>query len=71
MDLTKRETQILQHLADGYSTKEVAKKLGISYFTVKNHRGRIRRRLGARTFAQAIAIALDEHIIEGDAPWTT
>ena len=71
MDLTKRETQILQHFANGDSTREVAKRLGISYFTVKQHRVRIRHRLGAKTFAQAIAIALDEDIIEGTDAWTT
>jgi DNA-binding CsgD family transcriptional regulator len=68
--LSKRETQVLQHLANGLSSRDVATKLGISYFTVKHHRVRIKQRLGATTFAHAITIARDEHLIEGD-PWTS
>ena len=69
MKLTSRETLVLQHLANGLSSREVAKKLGISYYTVKSHRVRIKRRLGATTFAHAVAIALDEKLIKGDS-WT-
>ena len=71
MKLTLREQQVLQHLANGLSTREVAKKLGISYSTTKQHRVRIKQRLGATTFAHAITIARDEHLIEGDPQWTT
>jgi len=70
MRLTHRETQVLQHLANGLSSREVAQKLGISYYTIKQHRVRIKQRLGATTFAHAIMIARDEHIIEGDE-WTS
>ena len=69
MSLTWRETQVLQHLANGHSTREVADKLGISYFTVKAYRVKIMHRLGAKTLAHAINIALNEQLIEGD-PWT-
>ena len=69
MRLTRREIQVLRHLADGMSSREVAKRLGISYFTVKQHRVRIKQRLGATTFVHAIMIARDEHILEGDQ-WT-
>jgi DNA-binding CsgD family transcriptional regulator len=70
MKLTKREVQVLQHLADGLSSREVAKRLGISYFTVKRHRVKIRQRLGATNLVHAVAIALEEHLIEGE-PWTS
>ena len=66
MKLTLREQQVLQHLAAGLSSREVATKLGISYNTVKHHRVRIKQRLGATTFAHAISIARDEHLIEGE-----
>ena len=69
MKLTSREVQVLQHLAQGMSSREVAKKLGVSYYTIKQHRSRIKQRLGALSFAHAIMIARDEHIIEGDS-WT-
>ena len=66
--MTWRETQVLQHLANGHSTREVAEKLRLSYYTVKHYRGSIIRRLGAKTLAHAINIALSEKIIRGD-PW--
>ena len=68
MSLTWRETQVLQHLANGHSTREVAEKLRLNYFTVKHYRGSIIRHLGAKTLAHAINIALSEQLIEGD-PW--
>ena len=67
MRLTTRETQVLQHLANGLSSREVAKKLGISYHTVKSHRKSIQQRLGAITFVHAISIAMAEKLIEGDS----
>jgi DNA-binding NarL/FixJ family response regulator len=56
--LSPREVQILQHIASGSSTKEVARDLGISSHTVKTHLERIFDKLGANDRAQAVAIAL-------------
>jgi DNA-binding NarL/FixJ family response regulator len=56
--LSAREAQILQHIASGSSTKEVARDLGISVHTVKTHLERIFDKLGANDRAQAVAIAL-------------
>ena len=56
--LSTREVQILQHIASGSSTKEVARDLGISVHTVKTHLERIFDKLGANDRAQAVAIAL-------------
>ena len=62
--LTAREREILQHLADGMSNGEVAKKLFISQETVKSHVRHILAKLEADTRTQAVAIALREAIIE-------
>jgi DNA-binding NarL/FixJ family response regulator len=56
--LSAREVQILQHIASGSSTKQVARDLGISANTVKTHLERIFDKLGANDRAQAVAIAL-------------
>jgi two-component system response regulator DegU len=56
--LSAREVQILQHIASGSSTKEVARDLGISVHTVKTHLERTFDKLGANDRAQAVAIAL-------------
>lgn len=62
--LSKRETEILQKVAYGATTKEVAKDLGISPHTVKTHLERIFEKLGANDRAQAVAIAIRGGIVE-------
>jgi DNA-binding NarL/FixJ family response regulator len=56
--LSKREREILQKIANGATTKEVAAELGISPHTVKTHLERIFEKLGANDRAQAVAIAI-------------
>ncbi|AHF94860.1 hypothetical protein OPIT5_28530 [Opitutaceae bacterium TAV5] len=46
--LSQRELGILRLMASGLSTKEIAASLGISPFTVANHRAKIRRKTGLR-----------------------
>ena len=45
--LTARESEILPHMMDGRSSKEIARELGISHRTVEVHRSNILRKLGA------------------------
>ena len=61
--LTKREEEILQLIADGYSTVEVAGKLFISAKTVKNHLASIYDKLDARDRTQAVLSAVRIGII--------
>jgi DNA-binding NarL/FixJ family response regulator len=62
--LSKRETEILQKVAYGATTKEVARDLDISPHTVKTHLERIFEKLGANDRAQAVAIAIRSGIVE-------
>jgi DNA-binding NarL/FixJ family response regulator len=62
--LSKRETEILQKVAYGATTKEVARDLDISPHTVKTHLERIFEKLGANDRAQAVAIAIRNGIVE-------
>jgi DNA-binding NarL/FixJ family response regulator len=61
--LTKREEEILQLIADGYSTSEVAGRLFISGKTVKNHLASIYGKLDARDRTQAVLSAVRIGII--------
>ncbi len=61
--LSKREREILQRVADGATTKQVAADLGISPHTVKTHLERIFEKLGANDRAQAVAIAIRTGIV--------
>ncbi len=44
--LTDRQREILHHLLDGLSNKEIARQLGLSHFTVRNHVSNILRMMG-------------------------
>ena len=59
-----RSDQILQRVAYGATTKEVARDLGISAHTVKTHLERIFEKLGANDRAQAVAIALRRGLVD-------
>jgi DNA-binding NarL/FixJ family response regulator len=61
--LSKREREILQRVADGATTRQVATDLGISPHTVKTHLERIFEKLGANDRAQAVAIAFRTGIV--------
>jgi len=52
--LTKREREILQLVADGHSTAEIARTLYISAKTVKNHLASIYSKLDSRDRTQAV-----------------
>src|SRR5918992_332296 len=62
--LSRREAEILQKVAYGATTKEVAHDLGISPHTVKTHLERIFEKLGANDRAQAVAIAIRKGLVE-------
>ena len=52
--LTPRERQVLPLLVMGYLNKQVAATLGITEVTVQVHRGRIMRKMAARSFADLV-----------------
>jgi DNA-binding NarL/FixJ family response regulator len=62
--LSPRELQVLQKIAYGATTKEVAHALKVSPHTVKTHLERIFEKLGANDRAQAVAIALRKGLVE-------
>lgn len=55
--LSRREVQVLQTAADGLTTVEAAEKLGLHPNTVKSHKQRLAKRLGASNTAHAVAMA--------------
>lgn len=61
--ITKREEEVLQLIADGCSTPEVASQLYISQKTVKNHLASIYEKLDARDRTQAVLQAVRMGIV--------
>lgn len=57
-DLSPKQLNALRLLAQGLERKAIAERMGIGEETVKTHLSEVRRKLGARTSAQAVAIGL-------------
>ncbi len=65
MQLTAREQEVLQQLADGQSNKQVARALDLSVRTVETHRLNIKRKLGIEGQAELIKFAVQHARFEG------
>lgn len=62
--LTDRQREIVQLLAEGKSSKEVACALGLSVKTAETHRANIMRRLDCHSVTALVRYAIRNHIIE-------
>ena len=62
--LTPRQREILGMFAEGFSAKEIAKKLDISSRTVESHKYQIMESLGAQSGAELIRLAIRHGIVE-------
>jgi DNA-binding NarL/FixJ family response regulator len=62
--LSERQREILQMIADGLSTKQVARELGITQKTVHNHLNAIYRRLDTQSLTHAVLSAVRLGIID-------
>lgn len=61
--LTEREQELLALLVKGLSNPEIANRLTISLSTVKFHISSILSKLGASSRTEAVAIALEKHLV--------
>jgi DNA-binding NarL/FixJ family response regulator len=62
--LTSREQQVLLLIADGYSTKEIAARLEISFKTASCHRSHILAKTGVPNSVTLVRYAIRQGIIE-------
>lgn len=63
LELSSRELEVLQLLAEGHSTKETAAQLGVSPKTIESHRLRLFRKLEVTNVVQLARLAIREGII--------
>jgi len=61
--LTLREREVLQLVAEGKTTKEIAAVLGLSVKTAETHRGRIMRKLDIRETAGLVRYAIRRGLV--------
>jgi DNA-binding NarL/FixJ family response regulator len=66
--LTDREREVLAWLARGLSSREVAHELDISVRTVETHRANLMHKLGVKSVAVLIQVAIREGIIDPSSP---
>ena len=64
LQITAREREIVQRLAEGKSSKEVASVLDISAKTVETHRSNILRKLHFHSVTELVRYAVRNHIVE-------
>ena len=63
VSLTHREVDVLQLVAQGLRTSEVAAELGLSPLTVTVHLRAIYRKLGVRSRTAATRVAIEQHLV--------
>ena len=63
-NLTKRETEILQKIADGKTSQEIAEVLFISPRTVDTHRANLIQKLGVKNSAGLVRYAIENQLVE-------
>ena len=56
--LTDREREILHFLCEGKSSKKIGQELGISSYTVDNHRARIMSKMGVNSVTKIVQMTL-------------
>ena len=61
--LTPRQKEILQLIAEGYSTKEIADLLDVSIKTVEAHRSNLMERLDIRDIAGLVRLAIRTRLV--------
>lgn len=57
-ELSNREIEVIQLVAEGNSNREIGEDLGLSALTVKSHLARIARKLGTGDRAEMVALAM-------------
>jgi DNA-binding NarL/FixJ family response regulator len=64
--LTQRERQVLILVAEGYTSRNIARRLRLGVRTVESHRERVGRKLGIRTVAGLTRFAVASGLVEAD-----
>jgi DNA-binding NarL/FixJ family response regulator len=67
VELTARQREVLQLIAEGCSTKDIANKLGLSVKTVDTHRTELMRRLDIHDVAGLVRYAIRRGLVSTEA----
>ena len=64
--LTPRQCEILRLIAEGFPTKAIGRRLGISTKTVESHRGQLMQKLGIHDVASLVRYAIRNGLVGAD-----
>ena len=65
--LTPRQREILQLVAEGHTSKDIAGRLGLSYRTIETHRNQLMKRLGINDLTGLVRFAVRVGLIAGES----
>ncbi len=65
--LTPRQREVLQLVAEGHSSKDIAQQLGLSYRTVETHRNQLMKRLDIHDVTGLVRFAMRVGIVENES----
>jgi FixJ family two-component response regulator len=63
--LTPRESQVLSYVVDGYSSRQIADELDVSFKTIEAHRSKIMTKTEAQNVAHLVRMCLSEQVETG------
>ncbi len=61
--ISKREQEVLSYISHGFKTKEIAERLFISHFTVKDHSKNAKKKLSAKNIANMVYLAFQNGLL--------
>jgi DNA-binding NarL/FixJ family response regulator len=64
--LTPRQREVLQLIAEGHSTRDIARRLGLGVKTVETHRAQIMDRVGIHDIPGLVRYAIRTHLVSPD-----
>jgi two-component system, NarL family, response regulator LiaR len=67
-DLTSREREVLELMVEGLNNPDIADRLTVSRSTIKVHVSNILSKLGASSRTEAVALALQHHLVDQNQP---
>jgi len=62
--LSPREREVLQHIAEGKTNKEIATRLNLSVYTVDSHRGKIMEKLNLHSTGELVRFAVKHGLVD-------
>ena len=66
-DLSRREIEVLRHLAEGHSNQEIADRIRVSVKTVETYRTRLSDKLGLKGRAELYRFAVESGLLDSGA----